>query len=206
MADGQLPEHVQGVLDYWFEDGLQLGWPSRNLNSFWFGKDAERDTHIDAQFGSLVRKALAGDLHGWDAAPASRLALIILLDQFTRNVFRGTASAFAGDGRAAALVTTGLAQGMDKTLPWIGRTFFLMPLMHAEDLTLQDEGVARYTELRDAAPAGLRGKMADQVESANEHRDIVARFGRFPHRNAALGRASTPEEAEFLRNGQRFGQ
>jgi len=206
MADDRLPEHVQGVLDYWFEDGLKLGWPSRNLNSFWFGKDAERDRHIEAQFGDLVRLALDGGLHDWEAAPASRLALIILLDQFTRNVFRGTATAFAGDVRAGVLVTTGLAQGLDETLPWIGRTFFLMPLMHAEDMALQDEGVARFTALREAAPPALRDKMSDQVQSANEHRDIVARFGRFPHRNAALGRASTTEEAEFLRNGQRFGQ
>lgn len=206
MSDQPIPERAQGVLDYWFEDGFKLGWPSRNLNSFWFGKDAERDRHIDAQFGDLVRLALEGRLDNWEAAPSSRLALIVLLDQFTRNVFRGTASAFAGDARAAALVTSGLAHGMDTRLPWIGRTFFLMPLMHAEDMALQDEGVARYTELRDAAPAALRGKMADQVESAIEHRNIVARFGRFPHRSAALGRASTPEEAEFLRNGQRFGQ
>lgn len=206
MADQPRLERSQGVLDYWFEDGLNLGWPSRNLNPFWFGKNVERDRHIDTQFGDVVRLALDGGLDHWKGTPSSRLALIILLDQFTRNVFRGTASAFAGDARAAELVISGFAQGMDTLLPWIGRTFFLMPLMHAEDLALQDEGVARYTELRDAAPADLRGKMADQLESANEHRDIVARFGRFPHRNAALGRASTPEEAEFLRNGQRFGQ
>jgi uncharacterized protein (DUF924 family) len=206
MADGPLPEHVQGVLDYWFEDGLALGWPSRNLNAFWFGKDTERDRWIEAQFGGLVREALAGGLRDWEAAPRSRLALIILLDQFTRNVFRGTAQAFAGDARTGALVTSGLAQGKDKALPWVGRTFFLMPLMHAEDIALQDEGVARFTELRDAAPPALRDKMADQVESASEHRDIVARFGRFPHRNAALGRTSTAEEEEFLQRGPRFGQ
>jgi uncharacterized protein (DUF924 family) len=196
----------QPVLDFWFDDGLQQGWPTRNLSGLWFRADAALDREIDARFGHLVEAALFSELVEWEARPDSRLALLLLLDQFTRNIYRGSAEAFAGDHRAVTLVLEGLARGMDRELPWIGRVFFLMPLMHAEDEDLQHRAVAEYEALQAAAPASLAEKIAGNVAFAREHRDIVLRFGRFPHRNQALGRDSSAEERAFLEHGPRYGQ
>ena len=196
----------QDVLDFWFADGLQRDWPSAHLGSLWFGGQTEQDALITARFGALLARALAGELRDWEAAPDTRLALVVLLDQFTRNVFRGQARAFAGDARAQQLVLQTLALGQDADLPRVGRVFLYMPLMHAEDLALQETCVACFTQLVDSAPPALRDTLASNLRFARQHRDIVARFGRFPYRNAALGRASTPEEEAFLKDGPRFGQ
>ena len=150
--------------------------------------------------------AIEGGLSDWESDPHHRLALVLLLDQFTRNIHRGRPQAFAGDARAQALVTEALTQGLDARLPVVGRLFMYMPLMHAEDLALQEECVARFTMLQQQAPAPLRDTLAGNLRYAILHRDIVARFGRFPHRNAALGRPSTAEETAFLVDGPRFGQ
>ncbi|MDR3452830.1 MAG: DUF924 domain-containing protein [Rhodoferax sp.] len=211
------PAHAAAILDFWFADGLTLGWPSRDLSVQWFGADAALDRQIDQQFGPWVRLALAGGLQGWeqDAAPGAtpastpggtRLALILLLDQFSRNMFRGTAQAFAGDARAQQLVSEALAQGLDARLPWIARVFLYMPLMHAEHLALQEECVRRFSALAAQVPAVLQARIASHLDFARQHRDIIIRFGRFPHRNAALGRANTAQEQQFLEKGPRFGQ
>lgn len=197
---------AQDVLNFWFADGLQHGWPSRPLNDLWFGGGAAQDAHVRQHFGPLVDEAISGGLRNWEAPLTSRLALIVVLDQFTRNVHRGQARAFAGDPRAQQLVLHTLAQGQDTTLPTVGRVFFYMPLMHAENLALQDECVARFTQLGQTAAPELRDTLAGNLRFAQQHRDIVAQHGRFPYRNAALGRQNTPAETEFLKNGPRFGQ
>jgi uncharacterized protein (DUF924 family) len=194
------------VLDFWLGDGLQLGWPTQDLGKQWFGGGIALDQDIKTRFEPRVVQAVAGGLKDWESPALDRLALVILLDQFTRNVFRGKAQAFAGDARAQQLVTDALARGLDQQLPWVGRVFMYMPLMHAENLALQDECVRRFTQLALDAPDALKPKLAGNADFAGQHRDIVARFGRFPYRNAVLGRASTPEEEEFLKNGPRFGQ
>lgn len=199
------PPH-QPVLDHWFADGLQTGWPSADLNPRWFGGGAAEDTLIAEQFGRLVENALAGGLTAWEAAPLSRLALLILLDQFPRNLYRGQAKAFAGDARAQTRVQQSLALGDDQTLPTVGRVFFYMPLMHAEQMHLQNECVQRFADLQANAPDALHGKLEGNVQAARRHRDIIQRFGRFPHRNAALGRATTPAEMKYLQDAPRFGQ
>ncbi|MEZ5707285.1 MAG: DUF924 family protein [Burkholderiaceae bacterium] len=196
----------QAVLDHWFEDGLDKGWPSRNMTAHWFGGGPEQDAQITERFGALVKEAQAGGMSDWAATPLTRLALVIVIDQYSRNVFRGQAQAFAGDARAQQLVLQGLAQGIDEALPTVGRVFFYMPLMHAEDLTLQTECLARFQRLHASASPALQEKLQGNLDAAQEHLDIVARFGRFPHRNAVLGRISTPEETAFLENGPRFGQ
>ncbi|MFN3713384.1 MAG: DUF924 family protein [Alcanivoracaceae bacterium] len=196
----------QSVLDFWFDDGLEQGWPSRNLSALWFRADAALDQGIEAQFGHLVEAALFSELVEWEATPLSRLALLVLLDQFTRNIYRGSAKAFAGDHRAVTLVLEGLARGMDRELPWVGRVFFLMPLMHAEDEDLQQRSVAEFTTLHAAAPVEMADRIAANLAFAREHRDIVLRFGRFPHRNQVLGRDSSDEERAFLEHGPRYGQ
>jgi uncharacterized protein (DUF924 family) len=197
---------AESVLTHWFADGLQLGWPSANMHALWFGGGAAQDQRIAALFGASVARALAGELLEWEASARSRLALIVLLDQFTRNVHRGSARAFSGDGRAQQLVLQALAQGTDENLPTVGRVFFYMPLMHAENQALQNECLGRFTRLHASAPEALQAKLLGNVQAAQQHLDIIERFGRFPHRNAVLGRTSTPQEIEFLETGPRFGQ
>ena len=196
----------QDVLDFWFGDGLQHDWPSQDLNPLWFGGGAEQDDQIRQRFGALVASALSGGLSEWESALTTRLALVIVLDQFSRNVHRGQAQAFAGDARAQQLVLATLAAREDETLARVGRVFLYMPLMHAEDIALQARCVERFTALHDNSPPALREKLASNLRFAREHRDTVARFGRFPHRNAALGRESSDAELAFLKTGPRYGQ
>lgn len=194
------------ILEFWLGEGYASGWPKRDMGKQWFGGTPELDRQIAERFGPLVRQALAGGLDGWEAQPLDRLALVILLDQFPRNIHRGQAQAFAGDPRAQQLVQDALAQGMDAQLPWVGRMFLYMPLMHAEDLPLQEEGVRRFRQLAADVPDDLRVTLTSSLRFAEQHRDIIARLGRFPYRNNALGRTNTALEFEFLKDGPRFGQ
>lgn len=177
---------AQAVLDFWFGDGDA---PREE----WFRKDPAFDQRVAARFGPLVERALAGELAGWQASPDTALALILLLDQFTRNIFRGSPRSFAGDAPALAAARALVASGGDQALPPLHRAFAYMPFEHAEDLAAQDEAVRLFTPLAAQAPY-----LAEMLDYAHRHRAIVARFGRFPHRNAVLGRVSTAQEAEFL--------
>lgn len=198
------------VLDFWLGDGVQLGWPTQNMSKRWFGGGAALDEEIKSCFGPRVLQALNGELTDWaQTAPTpvlGQLALVILLDQFTRNVFRGDGRAFSGDERARQLVLQVIASKADQQLPWVGRVFMYMPLMHAETLALQTESIARFTQLLQDAPEALKERLQDNLDFARKHEEIIARFGRFPYRNTALGRSSTEEEEVFLANGPRFGQ
>ena len=195
----------QDILDYWFGDTRAV-WPDKTLSKRWFKSTPARDAEIAAYFGDRVEAALARELVDWEREAPSRLALILLLDQFTRNIYRGTARAFAGDHRAATLTLEGVSTGMDRRLHWAGQVFFYMPLMHAEDLDLQRRGEACYADLHDRAPEALKETLASNLAFAGEHRAIIERFGRFPHRNEALGRESTAEELEFLKSAKSYGQ
>lgn len=198
------------VLEFWLADGLEGGtaggWPTQDLGKRWFGGGAALDEEIRTRFGARVVQAIGGGLQDWEQQPLHRLALVILLDQFTRNMFRASAQAFAGDARAQQLVLDTLAHQADQQLPWVARVFTYMPLMHAEDLALQDECIARFSRLVEQAPGRLKQRMQGHLDYARRHRAIIARFGRFPYRNAALERVNTPEEEDFLRKGPRFGQ
>ena len=196
----------QPVLDFWFGDGLQRPWPSDDRGKLWWGGGAALDQTIESQFGDLVRSALNGGLQDWESDPMQRLALIILLDQFTRNVFRGQPQAFSGDARSQHLVRQWLDLNLDHIMPPVARAFSYMPLMHAENLAHQDECVRRFAQLRTDAPRGTKRHIDGHLKSAKQHRDIIAQFGRFPHRNQVLGRASTEAETAFLTHGPRFGQ
>lgn len=216
MSPTNLPAQARAVLDYWLGDGQHgqhSDWPDDATRERWFNGGAAVDAEIEARFGPLVQEACDGGLAAWEPLPAdpatpplARLALLIVLDQFTRNVRRGQGSAFAGDARAQHLAAETVAAGRDETLPWAGRVFCYMPLMHAEHLPLQDLCVARFAALCQAAPPPLRERFEGHLRYAEVHRDIVARFGRFPHRNVALGRTSSGEELAFLEDGPRFGQ
>jgi uncharacterized protein (DUF924 family) len=200
------PPTAQDVLDFWLGDGLERGWCSDKRDDLWFGGGTELDGQIRARFGALVKRAVEGDLVEWEARIDTRLALVLLLDQFTRNVYRGQAHAFAGDARAQRLSWHAHASGLDAELATVGLVFLNMPLVHAEDLALQTEAVLRFQRLLDTSPPELHDTLARNLEFAKLHRDIVSKFGRFPHRNAALGRTSTPDEEAFLKDGPRFGQ
>ncbi|WCM92947.1 DUF924 domain-containing protein [Acidovorax sp. NCPPB 2350] len=173
------PPSAQDVLRFWFEEST----PSQ-----WFAKDAAFDTAIRARFGALHRRATQAELQGWRADAPGRLAEIIVLDQFSRNLHRGSGEAFAHDGMALALAQEALAASADAALPPEQRGFLYLPFMHSESRAIQAESVALFTRLGNA----------QSLDFAVRHRDIVERFGRFPHRNAALGRATTAEEADFL--------
>jgi uncharacterized protein (DUF924 family) len=159
----------------------------------WFEKNAAFDSEIRARFLALHEEAAAGQLDGWKEAPAGCLALIVLLDQLPRNMFRGTARAFATDGRALEAARHAIVRGYDRSMAPCERMFAYLPFEHSESLQDQDEAC------RLNAPLAAFPETHDVYRYAERHREIVARFGRFPHRNAALGRASTPAETEFLK-------
>ena len=193
------------VFDFWFGE-IKDGWTVENRSALWFGGRAEDDKEIIRRFGVSVKEALAEEHKGEHKTPTAALTDIILLDQMTRVVYRGMPQAFAGDVKALAFCKASIAQGMDKELPVVCRNFFYMPLEHSENLADQENCVDLFARLRDALP--VRGKELDYAyDYAVKHRDIIAQFGRFPHRNAILGRASTAEEETYLAtNAERFGQ
>ena len=201
----RFPE-AQAVLVFWLGDALRLGWPSTSRSDLWFGGGAALDHQIEQSFGDLVRQAAQGGLVPWEDTAQDRLAVVLLLDQFTRNVFRGHAAAFSGDQRACALAIDSLSNGWDKQLPLAGQVFMAMPLMHAETLEAQEQAVAFFTALWSEADAQHREALLGHLEAAREHHDLITRFGRFPHRNSVLDRVSTPEERHYLETGRRFGQ
>ncbi len=194
------------VLRFWLEDGLELGWPSRSMGALWFGGGESVDLDIRQRFGDLVHQAVAGGLTPWEATPLQRLALVVLLDQFTRNVFRGQARAFSGDTRAQSLALDAIDRGLGAVLPLVAQVFLAMPLMHAENMELQQRCVGFFETLSIGAPQEHAQSVQDHLDAAREHRDIIARFGRFPHRNAVLGRPDTAPEQDYLVKGRRFGQ
>lgn len=184
-------EATQAILDFWFLPPDDPGHGS--YRGEWFRKDAAFDAEIARRFGAEIDAALAGR-RSVGASPGAQLAQILLLDQFTRNVYRDTPRAFAGDAAALALATAMVAAGTDALLAPLQRWFVYLPFEHSEELAVQERSVALF-----AAFDQRRPEFASAFDYALRHRDIVARFGRFPHRNAILGRRSTPEEVEFLK-------
>ncbi|MES2715153.1 MAG: DUF924 family protein [Pseudomonadota bacterium] len=182
------------VLDFWFGPPEDPG--HAQPRAAWFQKDDAFDEQIRQRFGPLIERALRGEIDDWLARPVQALpalAQVIVLDQFTRNSFRGTARAFAGDARALQTARALVASGADRTLTGVQRSFAYLPFEHAEDLSHQRTAVQLFQQLAQDEPA-----RASSLDWAQRHLDVVARFGRFPHRNAALGRASTPEELAYL--------
>jgi uncharacterized protein (DUF924 family) len=180
------------VLTLWFGD---MASPPADKVKSWFVKDPAFDRALSETFGELLVALSSGPMPAWAETPEGCLAAVIVLDQFSRNIHRGTPEMYATDVRALGLVEEALAAGWGAQLPLSGRTFLYMPLMHSESVSDQERCVALFEGLLDEA--GEEG-LEQSVHYAREHRDIVKRFGRFPHRNAILSRASTTEEARFL--------
>ena len=200
----------QPLLDWWFGaagcgTGVTAAEVAASRTALWFGKQDSQDEQAREQFAALVEQALAGQLQDWQGEPEGWLAKLLLLDQLPRMIFRDTPRAFAGDLLARPLALHGLAQGWDQQLPPIQRVFTYLVLEHAEDLVLQDQAVQLFQVLREQAVAAERGLFADYLDYAVRHQQVIARFGRFPHRNQILGRTSSTEESAFLLEpGSRF--
>jgi uncharacterized protein (DUF924 family) len=180
------------ILSFWFGSGDAA-------RDVWFRKDAAFDATIRDRFGAAVDAAIGGAFAQWTLDPREALACVLMQDQFTRNIYRDTPKAFAGDARALSIAETVVDAGQDDTLGPYQRWFLYMPFEHAEDPAAQQRSVALFTRLRDEA--GL----ADPLEWAEKHAAVIRRFGRYPHRNAILGRPSTEDEIAFLAvPGSRF--
>jgi len=202
-------DEARSVREFWFG---RLPLTAEALNRrmrFWFGSDGlrQRDEQIRVRFGALLERAAQGKLQAWADGPRRRLSLIILLDQFPRHIFRGTARAFACDASALGLTLSGMQSAADAALDVVERIFFYMPLQHAEVHDAQDESVAAYRRLLSEAPQELHAVFEGALRSAENHRALIEKFGRFPHRNRVLERPSTAAEEDWLRRGgQSFGQ
>jgi uncharacterized protein (DUF924 family) len=181
---------AQAVYDFWFTGDL----PRKE----WFQKDEAFDREIAQRFGAEIEQALEGGLHHWDAeGPQAALARILVLDQFCRNVYRGTPLAFAGDHQALQAALDMIDAGEDQALAPFERAFVYLPLEHAEDIAMQEQAVTLFTRLAEAQP-GNQG-IAGMLGYAVRHERVIRRFGRFPHRNEILQRESTLSELEFLK-------
>ncbi|WP_303291973.1 DUF924 family protein [Marinobacter sp. SS5-14b] len=194
------------LLDFWFGKLDEMGLPDSDHRNRWFRSDRRFDQEIRRRFSSLVLFASEDGLEHWRDQPGGALAEILLLDQFSRNIFRGTSLAFEQDRLARKLCRQAMRRGQDVELPAVMRAFVYMPLQHSEKLADQHTAMKCYQQLAASQGGLLADFLTSFVESAEDHRDIVQRFGRFPHRNKVLGRVSTEEEKEYLKGGSRFGQ
>ena len=191
-------ETADSLHDFWFGGAADESAAQRQA-TLWWGKSAEVDAEVARRFGALVEEARNGALDAWRLTPQGALALILLTDQLPRNIYRGTPAAFASDSIAHDICVAGLGSGFDQLLTPVERVFFYLPLEHAESLAAQDRSVAQYTALLEQLPESARETFHGFLDYAKRHRVVIEQFGRFPHRNAILGRVSTVEEVEFLK-------
>ncbi|RDL40890.1 Uncharacterized protein BP5553_00869 [Venustampulla echinocandica] len=194
LPSTELPDpEINRIISYWFGGD--------DLPRKWFQGGAKIDAEIKDQFGGLVEKARSAQLTSWTQQPQGTLALIILLDQFPRNIFRGTPLSFSTDPMALDITTQAIARGADREVPHIQQPFFYLPLMHHENLISQAAGCSLYEGLAARCEAGSQESefARSSLDFARRHRDCIMKFGRFPSRNEILGRESTPEELEYLK-------
>ena len=198
---------IEKILSFWFKE-RSLSAPQIDARmDVWFGNDPDFDAEITGNFAIDVERASDGELDHWAQTPTGRLALILLLDQFRRNIYRGTPEAFSRDKAALKLCVEGAMGNRDLGLAPIYRVFFYMPLQHAESRRVQEKSVHLFGKIASAVSPTYKETFDTVAQFAELHADIVMRFGRFPHRNNMLGRENTPEEEEYLSgDGPSFGQ
>lgn len=192
-------ESPETICEFWFgssQDDLAV---VQQQSKRWWSKNPDVDAAIKARFSDYLPKVMRGELEDWQQSPLGILALILLTDQFSRNMFRGTAEAFAYDAIARSFCKQGLKDGTDQSLRPIQRVFFYLPLEHSESLADQEHCILQFQRLSMASKPRLQPTFENYIDFAIRHRDIIDRFGRFPHRNAILNRNSTPAELEFLK-------
>jgi uncharacterized protein (DUF924 family) len=193
------------VLDFWFGAPGAAAEIAARQSKLWFGKSAAHDQQVIERFAATLVAAGQGELDHWNDSPRGRLALIVVLDQFPHHIHRNHGQSFACDAQSLALALDMIARGEDARIAPIERVFAYLPLEHAESMAMQDLSVAQYEKLAVEASPAEQGLFEGFLDYARKHRDVVARFGRFPHRNELLGRPSTPDEIEFLKQpGSRF--
>lgn len=184
---------AQEILQFWFGDPSQEDSRYQQRRQRWFGKSAETDQEIRDRFLAAHQQAMTGAFDSWQDQPLTCLALLVLLDQFSRNLFRDTPAMFAADAQALGIAKQAIARQFDQQLEPLQRIFVYLPLEHSENLQDQQQSVALFEQLNAVYP-----EAADTLDYAIRHRVVIERFGRFPHRNKILGRETTPAEAEFL--------
>lgn len=202
-----MSDSYEAIIEFWLGDASSSAEELKRRSRVWFSADPKLDQEIELRFGTLLGNEAAEVYDSWQATPRGRLALIILFDQFPRNIHRGTADAYAYDEKALDLSQTGIDAGMDQSLEPLERMFFYMPLQHAESIKVQDKSVELFTRLAEAVSPTLQETFLTIAQFAELHRDIIEQYGRFPHRNAVLGRENTAEEDEYLAgDAPDFGQ
>lgn len=201
MSDIDNIEKQSRILDFWFGDLKDGEVPPQELSRMWWAKNRDIDEYIRKNFENDLLSAVKGELGDWESTPRGTLALIILLDQFSRNMYRDTPRAFSQDTQALSTAEKGIEKGFDKGLHPVMRVFFYMPFMHSESKDMQNRSMALFGALEKdfTSPRELAEMLSDNMEYAERHRAIIEHFGRFPHRNRILGRESTTEEIEFLK-------
>ncbi len=207
QSSTQAAPDCSAILHFWFGE-LRDGWVTdTSYNRMWWQGSAQLDAHIREHFGAAVEQAAAGEYASWRATAPGCLALILLLDQFPRNMHRGSAGAYQYDAQALETCLYGLERGFDQQLALVQRSFFAMPLEHSEKLEHQERSVAFFSTLLEQSPAQHHTALRNALDYALQHRDLIQRFGRFPHRNTVLERPSTQEEERYLaQDGVSFGQ
>ena len=198
---------IDAIIAFWFRE-QELSAPQIDQRlDIWFGSDAAFDHEVKEEFAGDVQAASEGKLDHWANEPRGRLALILLLDQFRRNIYRNRPEAFEKDKVALKLCVEGAMEKKDRGLTPIQRAFFYMPLQHAESRKVQAKSVELFSKLANAVTPTYQETFLTMAQFAELHRDIIEQFGRFPHRNKQLGRENTPEEEEFLAgDSPDFGQ
>ena len=192
---------IEAIHDFWFGELDEAGLCMEDHYALWFSADDHNDEFCRARFGAWLELAPAGKLNVWAETDRGLIALVILLDQLTRNIHRGTTQAFAGDSHALALAQQTVKAGNHLRLPAIHQVFLYLPLEHCEDIEVQNECVALFQDLRAISCAA---QFAGFTRFAVAHRDVIAQFGRFPHRNAILGRQSSEAELAYLEKHRGF--
>lgn len=191
-------ERSEEILKYWFGRVEDSPFPPPDRTQIWFGGDSEIDDEIRAKFSYDLEKAVLGEYADWEDSSRTSLSLIILFDQFTRHIYRGTPLAYAQDQRALDLCLRGIERQYDHLISLIERAFFYFPLMHSENVEIQATSIRAYKILLDLSFPEAKGVFESFLQHALQHFDVVKRFGRFPGRNSILGRISTKEELEYL--------
>jgi uncharacterized protein (DUF924 family) len=189
---------AEEVHRFWFVDTLDDPEAASARSPVWFGTDAEFDRQIRSRFEPTIRAASRGELRAWEGAARTCVSLVIVLDQFPRNAYRNTAAAFDHDAAALSAARHGVGAGYLDALSAVERPFLLMPYQHAEDVATQRESVRLFERIAAQAPGEWRSYAENNLRFARDHLEIIERFGRFPHRNAVLGRTPTPEERDYL--------
>jgi uncharacterized protein (DUF924 family) len=199
------PVAPEAILDFWFEDALENPAKLGERMKVWFGGGPKVDDAIVERFAATVNQLASGLADEWAArGPRPRLAAIIALDQFSRSIHRRSPKAFANDPLALRLAKEAIARGDDRSIPPAGRMFFYLPLEHAEDMANQRESLRLFEALAREGPAEAQAIFTSTIDYAKRHAEVIEKFGRLPHRNAVLGRTSTPEEMAWVKENGGF--